>query len=96
MGKFSTQDVGEYFGVAVRVGWEAGFRRDPVFVQDAQIAEGLVTWVEVGRKGEGVIRIQPAMIGMAAGRGGAKRDVCVGQRHDILACFLDRGHRFVL
>ena len=96
MGKLSTQDVREDLGVAMRVGREAGLGRDTVFVEDAQAAEGLEAWVEVGRKGEGMIRIQPAMIGMAACRGGAKGDLCVGKRHDFLACFLDCGHRIVL
>ena len=96
MGKLSTQDVGENFGVAVRVSREAGLRRDTVFVEDAQTAEGLKAWVEVGGKGEGMVRIQPAMIGMAAGRRGAKGDLCVGKRHDFLACFLDCGHRVML
>lgn len=40
--------------------------RDAVFVEDAQGAEGLEGWVVVLGEGEGVVGVEPAVIGVAA------------------------------
>lgn len=72
MREFPAQDVGEDLGVAVGVGGEAGGRGDAVFVQDAQGAEGGVKGVVVGGEGEGVVGVEPAVGGVAAGGGGAR------------------------
>lgn len=66
MREFAGEDVGEDFGVAVRVCGEAGLGRDAVFVEDAQGAEGLEGWVVVLAEGEGVVGVEPAVVGVAA------------------------------
>ena len=75
------QDVAEDLGVAVRVGGEALARGDAVFVQHAQRAEGREGRVVVAGEGEGVVAVQPAVVGVAAGGGAAGRDAGVGEGH---------------
>lgn len=69
MRELAGEDVGEDFEVAVRVRGEAGGGRDAVFVQDAQGAEVLVGGVVVLGEGEGVVAVEPAVVGVYAGFG---------------------------
>lgn len=64
-------DVGEDFHVAVRVGGEAAAGGDVVFVDDAQAAEAHVGGVVVIGEGEGMMGLEPAMVGVAAFGGAA-------------------------
>ncbi len=60
------QHVAEDLHVAVRMRAEALPRRDPVVVDDAQGAEAHVRRIVVVREGEGVMRVEPAVVGVAA------------------------------
>ena len=71
MRQLAGQDVAEYLGVAVWVRGKAATGCDAVFVQDAEDAEAFEGRILVGRERKGVIAVQPAMIGMAAGSGAA-------------------------
>lgn len=73
MGQLAAEDVAEDLGVVVRVGGEVGVRRDAVFVEDAQAAEAGVVGGVVGAEGEGVVGVEPAVVGVAAGVGTARR-----------------------
>ncbi len=88
MRQFAREDVGEDFGVAVRVGGKAVVGRDAVFVEDAQGAEGLEGWVVVLGEGEGVVGAEPAVVGVAAIAAAAGDDGhgfgCGG--HDFCCC----------
>lgn len=88
MRQLPAEDVGEDFGVAVRVRGEAGLGRDAVFVQHAQGAEGLEGWVVVLGEGEGVVGVEPAAVGVAAVAAAAGDDGhgfgCGG--HDFCCC----------
>lgn len=56
------------------------------------VPEGLVAGIEVRGEGEGVISVQPAVIGVAAGAGGAGGYLCVGESgHDALGTGHVRG-----
>ena len=80
------EDVGEDLGVAVRVRREAGPRCHAVFVQDAQGAEVLELGGIVLGEGEGVVAVQPAVVGVAAG-GGAAGGYLYGLGHDFRGYF---------
>ena len=62
------EHVGDDLHVAVPVRAEAGTRRDPVFVDDAQVAEAHVRRVVVVGERKTVKALEPAMIGVAAFR----------------------------
>lgn len=79
MRQLATEDVAEDLSIAVRVGGEAGVGCDAVFVQDAQGAEVGVGGVVVVGEGEGVIGVEPAVVGVAAVAGAAEGDAGVGQ-----------------
>ena len=75
------EDVAEDLGVAVRVRGEAGPRGDAILVQHAQGAEGHEGWVVVAGEGEGVVAVQPAVVGVPARGGAARGDARVGEGH---------------
>lgn len=83
MRQLAAEDVAEDLGVAVRVGREAGVGGDAVFVEDAQGAEVSVGGVVIVGEGEGVVGVEPAVVGVAAVAGAAQSDACVreGFRH---------------
>ena len=85
MGELAAEEVGEYFGVAVRVGGEAVERGDPVFVEDAEGAEGFEARVVVGGEGEGVVGVEPAVVSVAA-RGGPARGYFEGGHGGFCGC----------
>ena len=84
MGQLAAEDVGKDLGVAVSVRREPGQRCHPVFVKHAQGAEAGEPWILVGREREGVVAVQPAMIGASPIGGAAGNDLGVGQErsHD--------------
>ena len=59
-------DVSDDFHVAMRMASKTLAARNEILIDHAQSAESHVLLVEVSPKGEGVVRIQPAMIGVAA------------------------------
>lgn len=65
------QHVAENLHVAVRMRPEAQARRNPVVVDDAQGAEAHVRRIIIVREGKGVIRIEPAVVSVAALGGSA-------------------------
>ena len=66
----------EKLGVAVRAEARAGL--DAVFVDDAQRAPALVARVVVRCEGEGVVRVQPVVVRVAAVRPGSLGDLHAG------------------
>ena len=74
VGDGAGEDVAEDFHVAVGVGAEAAAGGDVVFVDDAEGAKAHVGGVAVVGKGEGVLGVEPAVVGVAAGGGGAQAD----------------------
>ena len=93
MGELPRKYVREYLSVAVRVRREPGEWRHAVFVEDAQGAEIRVAWVVVGGEGEGVVGVEPAVIGVAARAGGVEGDF--GVREEGGGGFAG-GHGFVV
>lgn len=78
MRELAAEDVAEDLGVAVGVRGEAGLGGHSVFVEDAEGAKGHGCGVvEVG-EGEGVVGIEPAMIGVPTSGGAARGDFGVG------------------
>ena len=73
MGQRAFEHVADDFHVAMAVGAETGARRDAVFVDDAQVPEPHVVAVQVVREREAVVALEPAVIGVAALFGFAKR-----------------------
>ena len=59
----------EEFGVGVRA--EACGGRDAVLIDNAERPKGCVAWIVVRGEGKGVERIEPVVVGMAAGRPGS-------------------------
>lgn len=86
MRQLATQQVAEDLGVAMRVRGEAGAARDAVLVEHAQRAEGHVALVIVVGKAEGVIGVQPAVVGVAARAAAAGHDLGVGERLGHCRC----------
>ena len=76
------------------VRWEAARGRDAVFVQDAEGAELRIARVVVRGEGEGVVAVQPAVVGVPAGGGAPRGQFRVGQfRHDGFGgCLCGCGH----
>src|SRR5262249_30441252 len=70
------KNVGDDFHVAVRVSAESAAGSNLVVVQNPQGTESHVLGVVVPRERKGVIRVQPAMLGVAALIGAAD-----GHRH---------------
>lgn len=66
VGDGSGDDVAENLHFAVRVGGETCARCDDVLVDDAEAAETHVGGIVVICEAEGVIAIQPTVIGVAA------------------------------
>jgi hypothetical protein len=66
------QHVADDLHVAMAVRTEARAGRDAVFVDDAQVAPAHVGRVDILGKREAVIRLEPAVIGMASCLGFAK------------------------
>ena len=60
------QHVAEDLHVAVRMRPEALPRSNPVVVDDAQRAKAHVRRIVIVREGKGVMRVEPAVVGMAA------------------------------
>lgn len=79
MSQLSAQYIAKDLGIAVGMGWEARLGCDAVFVEDAQAAKAYVLWVGVGGEGEGVVGVEPAEVGMAAGVAAARDDMGVGE-----------------
>lgn len=76
--ELAAEDVAEDLGVAVGVRGEAGLGGHAVFVEDAEGAEGHGCGVvEIG-EGEGVVGVEPAMIGVPTRGGAARGDFGVG------------------
>jgi len=61
----TVDDVGDNFHVPVRMHPEAHLGRDPVLVDYAQRAEMRVLGIVVVGKAEGVVGVEPAMVGVA-------------------------------
>lgn len=78
MGQLAAEDVRKDLGVAVRMRREPGERGHSVFVEHSQGAEVGEAWVMVGRKREGVVAIQPSVIGVTTVGGAAGNDLGVG------------------
>ena len=64
--ELALEDVGDDLHVLVRMAAEALARRDAVFVHHAQAAEPHVGGIVVGREGECVVGVEPAVVGVAA------------------------------
>src|SRR6266849_86764 len=64
--KLAFEPVGDDFHVTVRVHWEAAAPGHTIVVHDAQSAKVHVLGVVVIGKGKREVRVQPAMIGVAA------------------------------
>ena len=81
------QHVAEDLHVAVRMRPEALPRRNPVVVDDAQGAEAHVRRVIIVREGEGVISVEPAVVGMATliGSSNIQFSCCRFHAHTIAA-----------
>lgn len=80
--------LGQYFRCWVSVGLVAKERKGRI----EDVPEGLVGVVEVRGEGEGVIGVQPAVVVMAAGAGGTRGYLCVGEcGHDALGTGHVRG-----
>jgi hypothetical protein len=60
------EHITDDFHVAVAMRAEAGAGRNPVFIDDAQVAKAHVFWIVITGKRETVEGLQPAMIGIAA------------------------------
>ncbi len=58
-------DVGDDFHVPVRMQAKTHFGRDPVFVDHAQGAEMRVRRIVIIGEAEGVVGVEPAVIGVA-------------------------------
>ena len=88
MSEFSTNDVAEDLGIAMRVCGEAGLGSHAIFVEDAEGAVVLVAGVEVTGEGEGVVGVEPAVVSVAAGRGRVGDNFGVGEEggHGFLHC----------
>ena len=65
VGEGTGQHIADDFHVPVPVGTETAARRDPVLVDDPQIAPAHMGRIVVASEGETVTALQPAMIGMA-------------------------------
>ena len=74
----AVDDVAEDEELGVAVGAEAGAGLDAVFVDDAQRAPALVARVVVRREGEGVVRVQPVVVRVAAVRPWSLGDIHAG------------------
>jgi hypothetical protein len=59
-------DVREDLHVAVRVGAEAAAGLHPVLVDDPELAEPHEAGVMVAGEGEGVVRVEPAVVGVSS------------------------------
>ena len=80
----------------MRVRGEAVGGRHAVFVEDAQGAELLEGWVVVLGEGEGVVAVQPAVVGMPAVRGPTGNNLGVGEfGHEFCCCLRCCGHEKV-
>lgn len=66
------EDVAEDFHVAVRMGGEAGTWGDDILIDNAEAAEAHVGGIIIICEGEGVVAVEPAVLGMAAFGGFAK------------------------
>lgn len=74
------QDVTEDLKIAMRVRRKSTLRLDPIFIEDAQGAEVREVRVVPVREGEGVVGVQPAVVGVAAGGGAVGCDFGVTER----------------
>src|SRR2546422_6674424 len=72
VGKRALEHVADDLHVAVPVGAEARARGDAILVDDAQRPEPHVPRVLVAGEGEAVVRVEPAVVGMAALGGGSQ------------------------
>ena len=66
MGKRAVEHVGDDLHIAVRVGGEAGARRDAVVIDHAQRLEAHVGRVAIAAERERVPAVEPAPVGAAA------------------------------
>src|SRR5207249_11033487 len=72
VGKRALEHVADDLHVAVPVAAEARARGDAILVDDAQRPEPHVPRVLVAGEGEAVVRVEPAVVGMAALGGGSQ------------------------
>lgn len=77
MGKFARNDIGENFGVTMRMGWKARSRGDAVFIEHTECTERFEARIRVGRKGEGVESVQPSVVGVPSGGRRAESDLSI-------------------
>lgn len=77
MCKFAREDVTEDFCIAVRMGGETGSGGYSIFIQNAKSAERFKLWVVVAGEGEGVLCVEPSMIGFPSSVGTTRDDFCV-------------------
>ena len=77
MGQFTRKYVGENLSIAVRMRGKPILWSNSVFVEYAERSKILEARVIVLGKRESMIRVQPAMVGMAALRGAAWYNLCV-------------------
>lgn len=75
--QLAAQDIAEDFRIAVGMCREAGARRDAVLVEHAQAPEVLEARIVVVGEAEGMVGVQPAMVGMTALAGAAGYDLGV-------------------
>ncbi len=99
MSQLARQDVAEDLEVPVGVGWEPGVGLDAVFIEHAQGAKVVELGVVPAREAEGVVGVEPAMVGMPAGRGPMGSDFSVveeGLGHGVDGCCASgHGMRFL-
>ena len=86
MRQLAAEDVAEDLGIAVRVRGEALSFCDAVLVEHAQAAEPLKLRSVVVGEAEGVVRVEPAVVGVAAFARAARHNLCVAEsfRHGVL------------
>lgn len=64
MGELAGEDVGEDFGVSMRMSRESGLGSHAVFVEDAKSSKVLESWIIITCEGEGVVRVEPSVVGV--------------------------------
>ena len=97
MRELAGEYVGEDLGVAVGVRRKSVQGSHAVFVKNTQGAELLEGWVVVLGEGEGVVAVQPAVIGVATVRGTAGDYIGVWEfGHDFCCCLCCYGHGKIL
>lgn len=77
MCQLPTKNVGEDLGIAMGMCWEPLSCVDSVLIQDSQTAKVLIFRVVVIGEAEGVVGIEPSVVGMASIPRTSGNDLCV-------------------